>query len=426
MATRHAAALGTAAAGVAGLALLTTAWVPAVALVPLLGLAVVALAEVLLPLPHQADRSVEPGDRLLLGQAATIRVAAAGPTANLVVEEEGNDALRVRPGGHTLWRPAPPARQQKGRRVSETTMQVDTARRGRSALGAIRLSRVGAAGVWRRRTHLPQHTAVTVLPATARQHRVRVRARASGHQGVPASHRRGAGDEFHALREYAPGDPLGDMNWKATARMGRPVVNQHLPQEPPRVLLYVDTRAFAADQDAASGRDAFERNLELASVLADALLGERAQVGLVLLSYWSRFLVPAAGAAQGRRIRDMVLECRPGDDAPLVHLVEGGAPHLPARADALLVTANAYDETLQAAVQALRRRHGRVLVAAAAFSEPEGPSRDDGARRAAGRLLNAELAHALQRLRVHRSALWHPGDPIHVTLAGLGLAGRGR
>jgi len=50
----------------------------------------------------------------------------------------------------------------------------------------------------------------------------------------------GEGLEFHAIREYQPGDPLKIINWKATARTGRIMVNEFESERKVDVVFIVD------------------------------------------------------------------------------------------------------------------------------------------------------------------------------------------
>lgn len=57
---------------------------------------------------------------------------------------------------------------------------------------------------------------------------------------------KGAGLEYAGSREYRPGDDLGDMDWKATARLGRPIVKEYYLEGGGRVHLVFE--AAAPDQ----------------------------------------------------------------------------------------------------------------------------------------------------------------------------------
>jgi len=58
--------------------------------------------------------------------------------------------------------------------------------------------------------------------------------------GPLPSPRVGEGVEFHAVREYQPGDPLKIINWKATARTGRIMTNEYESERKVDVIFIVD------------------------------------------------------------------------------------------------------------------------------------------------------------------------------------------
>ncbi|MBI2077855.1 MAG: DUF58 domain-containing protein [Euryarchaeota archaeon] len=402
-------------------ALLEGTWIPSAALIPLMGVLLVAFLEVILPLPITLRRQIDPPGNLLIGDEATVEVRSrpAPLPMNLVIDDGIPEGLAVVPGSREAF-------EASARGVAVARYKVKPRRRGEYDIVDATVRRVSMLGLFERSETLPGATHVIVLPAGAKQLGVKVRPRPPVRTSeMSRSLRAGAGDEFYALREYLPGDPLGNVNWKATARMNRIITNEFQPQEPPRYLLYVDTRATTAEVGEA---DAFERTLELAAILVEALIEARAHVGLVLLSFHSVFLVPSPGANQLRRLRQLIIDAQPGQDAPLMDLVHAGVAHLPARADAILLTANAYDPTLAQAVTFLRARHGRCNVLFPGFPEPSGKTLDAAAQRAAGVLLNTEQSTVLAGLAPYAdvAAQWPPGEPILMTLGRLGMAGRTR
>ncbi|WP_457742291.1 DUF58 domain-containing protein, partial [Thermococcus sp.] len=46
--------------------------------------------------------------------------------------------------------------------------------------------------------------------------------------------------EFREIREYRPGDPMKAINWKATARLGTPLVNEYEREGALTYMLYID------------------------------------------------------------------------------------------------------------------------------------------------------------------------------------------
>lgn len=51
----------------------------------------------------------------------------------------------------------------------------------------------------------------------------------------------GKGTSFESLREYVPGDDYRRINWKATARGNKPIINQYEPEKNQHVYMFIDT-----------------------------------------------------------------------------------------------------------------------------------------------------------------------------------------
>ncbi len=89
-------------------------------------------------------------------------------------------------------------------------------------------------------SHMPQNTEFYVLPRTVPAHQIQIPyARI---MGEVLSRRRVCDDpfEFGGLREYSRGDPMKYINWKATARAGRLLINIHESTLSQRVIIAVD------------------------------------------------------------------------------------------------------------------------------------------------------------------------------------------
>ncbi|MDR1188144.1 MAG: DUF58 domain-containing protein [Bifidobacteriaceae bacterium] len=91
---------------------------------------------------------------------------------------------------------------------------------------------------------------------------------------------RGRGTDFEDLREYVPGDSVSDVDWKATARAGKPLVRRYLPEHKNNLLLAVGTgRSMTAL--APDGTSKLELALDVAGVFASLALKHRDVVGAV-------------------------------------------------------------------------------------------------------------------------------------------------
>ncbi len=85
--------------------------------------------------------------------------------------------------------------------------------------------------------------------------------------GVALAQSVGDSEEFMALRDYRPGDPLRRVHWKSLARLGKPVVREYQDEFFVRHALVLDTfgaedgsercsRSWRASASAATGRSA--------------------------------------------------------------------------------------------------------------------------------------------------------------------------
>src|SRR6185436_342802 len=64
----------------------------------------------------------------------------------------------------------------------------------------------------------------------------------------------GASSEFERVREYVPDDEFRRINWKATARRGQPMVNQHEAERSQNLVVLLDAgRTMAALAEAPAG-----------------------------------------------------------------------------------------------------------------------------------------------------------------------------
>ena len=70
--------------------------------------------------------------------------------------------------------------------------------------------------------------------------------------GAHGSIHRGRSMDFDDLREYVVGDDVRDIDWKATARAGRPLIKRYVATRRHAVLLTVDTGATMAGLAAAT------------------------------------------------------------------------------------------------------------------------------------------------------------------------------
>ena len=122
--------------------------------------------------------------------------------------------------------------------------------------------------------------------------------------GNQRSRTKGDGIEFADIREWAPGDRVRSINWRATARRGELHVNQQHPERNTDVVLFLDTFT-----DVRSGsRSTLDMTVRAATSLAHRYLERKDRVGVVSFGGYLSWLVPASGTQQLYRIVDSLLQ----------------------------------------------------------------------------------------------------------------------
>jgi uncharacterized protein (DUF58 family) len=201
--------------------------------------------------------------------------------------------------------------------------------------------------------------------------------------GRRASKLRGRGMDFDELRAYVPGDDVRRMDWRVTARLGRPYVRSYREERDRPLLLLVDQRSnmfFGSGRKMKSVVAA-----ELAALVAWRALKSGDRVGALLFGDTQSWTFrPARSEAQVQRI------------------CEGLVQSTRALLEPEKTERHAFAEALRAATRLVA--HDALLVLISDF-----------------RQLADEAVVLLQRARAHNDLLlaWI-SDPLEQTLPALG------
>lgn len=149
-------------------------------------------------------------------------------------------------------------------------------RRGRIALAGIRLGRTDPLGLVRGLVHHDLDAHVVALPKRYRLPALALPGvRRYQRGGVSLAASVGDSEEFLALRDYRPGDPLQRVHWKSFARAGKPIVKEFQDEFYERHALVLDTGSSAGEdaafEEAVSVAASFVYTLETQECLLDLL-----------------------------------------------------------------------------------------------------------------------------------------------------------
>ncbi|ACN16039.1 conserved hypothetical protein [Desulforapulum autotrophicum HRM2] len=134
--------------------------------------------------------------------------------------------------------------------------------------------------------------------------RVHIKSRRSVNTAMAGQYRsvfRGSGIEFEEVREYTPGDEIKSIDWKVSARLGRPFIKLYREERESVVMLVID-------MSASQGFGTFsglklEKAAEVASVLAFSAIKNNDKVGVIFFTdQVEKYIPPKKGTGHVWRL----------------------------------------------------------------------------------------------------------------------------
>jgi len=112
---------------------------------------------------------------------------------------------------------------------------------------------------------------------------------------------RGAGIEFEEVREYTPGDDVKSIDWKVSARMGKPFIKRYREEREQVVMLLVDMSG--SGRFGTTGGIKRETMAEIAAILAFNAIRNNDKAGAILFTdRVERYIPPQKGSAHVWRL----------------------------------------------------------------------------------------------------------------------------
>jgi uncharacterized protein (DUF58 family) len=190
--------------------------------------------------------------------------------------------------------------------------RVTPSKRGRFGFGAVNVRVRGPLGLVFHERSYPAPQSASVFPDLRGASRLLLSGAALDlvNLGLRQLRRDGQGSEFARLRDYAQGDSVRDVDWKATGRRGKPVTRVMESERSQSILICVDAgRSMAAQVD---GLTKLDHAVNAALFLAFVAVRNGDRVGLAVFADGVKtFLPPAAGRGQYRKILDALYSTTP-------------------------------------------------------------------------------------------------------------------
>ena len=238
--------------------------------------------------------------------------------------------------------------------------------RGEHRFGTVHLRLRSPFGLWLTQHEAGQPTIVRVFPNFARitQYALLATDNQLSQIGVLRRRRRGEGLDFEQLREYRRDDSPRHIDWKATARLRKPIVREYQDERDQQIVFLLDCGQRMRSHDDALSH--FDHTLNAMLLLSYVALRQGDAVGFATFAHPSpRYVAPRKSTATVQQLLNATYDLQPTLNTPdYLAASEMLCHHLRKRSLVILLT-NLRDEddsTLLPALAQLRHKH-LVLVA---------------------------------------------------------------
>jgi uncharacterized protein (DUF58 family) len=238
-------------------------------------------------------------------------------------------------------------------------------RRGRIEMAGLTVARPDPLGLVRGLAQLPLAARLIALPRRYRLPEIVLPGRRKFQPGgVSLAASIGDSEEFLALRDYRPGDPLQRVHWKSYARTGKPVVKDYQDEFFERHALVLDT---GSGGDAGRGEDAaFEDAVALAASFVYTIDTHECLLDLLFVGDGVRTYTAGRGQMQSEHMLEVLAAVSPSEPAAFAKLSRALAGRRESLSSVILILL-AWDEErrkLAAALQGAGASVRALLVCA--------------------------------------------------------------
>ncbi|MFO0809512.1 MAG: DUF58 domain-containing protein [Gemmataceae bacterium] len=181
--------------------------------------------------------------------------------------------------------------------------------RGRYTWGPLALRYQSLLGLWEIGRTFDEPSEVRVYPNLVELQRYHLLAAANRLEaaGIRKVRPRGTALEFESLRDYATGDDVRQIDWRASARRGRLIVRQQQAERNQTVLLLLDCGRLMNARE--GGVSKLDHAVNAALLLAHVALARGDRVGLATFSHKVHaWLTPRGHTSQNRMIAEALYD----------------------------------------------------------------------------------------------------------------------
>jgi uncharacterized protein (DUF58 family) len=178
--------------------------------------------------------------------------------------------------------------------------------------------------------------------------------------GQESSRFRGAGIEFDQSRPYQPGDPVRHIDWRVSARTGKPFLKEYeAPRQIPVILLIDDSLSMRISSVPNTSK--FEEACLIAGGIALAATDRVNPVGFAGLGSLGFHRPPSASRDNLLNTLEEIRSLPPSPKTAIAPRISALLPSLPAKS-LLVVLSDLHDPTAIPALRNAAQRHDTIVI----------------------------------------------------------------
>lgn len=185
---------------------------------------------------------------------------------------------------------------------------------------------------------------------------------------------RGSGIEFEEVREYSPGDDVKAIDWKVSARLGRPFIKRYREERESIVILLVDMSA--SQRFGTFSGLKLEKAAEVASVLAFSAIKNNDKVGAIFFTdQVEKYIPPKKGASHIWRLIREIFTFEPQGHGTHIHAALEYLATVSRKKTLTFIISDFIAPDVKKALTTARQRHELIGVIVSDAGEATLPSR---------------------------------------------------
>ena len=172
---------------------------------------------------------------------------------------------------------------------------------------------------------------------------------------------RGSGIEFEEVREYSPGDEVKNIDWKVSARLGRPFIKLYREEREQIVVLLLDVSA--STNFGTSEQLKRETAAEFAAILAFNAIRNNDKVGALLFSdRVEKYIPPKKGSGHVWRVIKEIFDFKPQRSGTDINSAIGYLGSVCRKRAVAFLISDFLDQDYQRPLKTLSRKHEIIGV----------------------------------------------------------------